>query len=77
MHRIPFDLRSVRLARTLKNSSEVSALTASSARDRMHHARVVQMFETVPDAVLARLEVLLVEREQLKQMISTLLQRVA
>lgn len=77
MNRIPFDLHSVRLARRLK-----AAVQAPQAFEPMPHhvarrALIARTYAAVPDAVLARLERLLVEREQLKQMISSLLQRVA
>ena len=76
MQRIPFDLRSVRLARQLRSTAAASLDQLDDVQPRQR-AKIAATYATVPDAVLARMERLLLEREQLKQMISTLLQRVA
>jgi hypothetical protein len=73
--RIPFTLASIRAARRI-NAGERPAAEAAEIKPASL-ARIADLYANVPDALLARMERLLVEREQLKQMISTLLGRVA
>jgi AraC family transcriptional regulator len=75
MKRVPFNLECVKVARLLKSGS--STQLAHVAMKPSLLARVESVYADVPDALLARMERLLTEREQLKEMISTLLQRVA
>jgi hypothetical protein len=75
MERVPFSLPCVKAARLLKSGSKSQLATAGLKPELL--ARIESLYANVPDLVLARLERLLTEREQLKEMISALLQRVA
>lgn len=75
MNRVPFSLASVQAARKMKSARPAETDIPHIKPELL--ARIESLYADVPDAVLARLERLLIEREQLKQMISTLLGRVA
>lgn len=75
MERVPFSLQCVRAARLLKSGA--SRELADVGLKPAQLARIESTYAHVPDSLLARVERLLLEREQLKEMISTLLQRVA
>jgi hypothetical protein len=75
MERVPFSLPCVKAARLLKSGSSTQLAGAGLKPELL--ARIESLYADVPDPLLARLERLLIEREQLKEMISTLLRRVA
>ena len=74
MQRIPFNLRSIRVARNLRAGAEHEAIRRTFGMSRCNVQRVEAAYRDIPDALLARIENLMNDRERLRHVISTLLE---
>ncbi len=73
MQRVPFNLASIRAARELHSGVRPEVIGRTYGLSDQHLESIASTYRGVPDAVLARIERLLDDRERLRHMIATLL----
>lgn len=72
MKRVPFNLRALRAARHLRAGFGMQRVQRDTGVNPQQLLRIAQLYATVPDELLERMERLLADQEKLRAIIASL-----